>query len=289
MLRVLLAITLVGGVVPALAADAPLAIWNIPMGATLEQTIAGVRVKGYAPQLRPKYCDEGKYCEQRITIENLPGTDYPSEMYGWRQQAGKKESFRFYFTAPPNEARTWSAGIDQKYGDWYAPSDAAPLAQDVLAEVRSRFGPASFEKGDLRDTSNRGSSLEMWWMLDDKGNGFRYPDQSVSASRWPQNIRDSWASCSVAFSKAQVPDGAFFAGYRPPTLSSEPFLLARKGNCATIIQATLGQTRGKLYSLSIRIIDFKAGHDALVYTIKLVQQKRAASDDARSRNNRPDF
>ena len=49
MLRVLLAITLVGGVVPALAADAPLAIWNIPMGATLEQTIAGVRVKGYAP------------------------------------------------------------------------------------------------------------------------------------------------------------------------------------------------------------------------------------------------
>lgn len=69
----------------------------------------------------------------------------------------------------------------------------------------------------------------------------------------------------------------------------QPFLRARQGNCAYAVRADIGHTRGMVYSLSVRAVDFKASHDAQYRTPPVPARNRGEADSARSRRNRPDF
>ena len=269
--------------------DKKIELLGIPIGADLASAESMLAARGYSRQTRPNYCDNGRFCEAPITIENLPGTRFVSALHGWRDQPGKEESFNFHMTAPPNEARVWAAGLEQRFGDWFQPSAAAPLASDILTEIRTRYGPSTYESGNLTDPSNRGSSLSMVWVWDSNGGLYRYPD--VSRLRWPKALLETRDNCQVAFAKAAVPPGKGTGGGtgNAAAINPEPFLLARKGNCALMMEAELSQTRGKLHRLYIRIVDFRAGHDALFHTTRLVSEERGKADAQRSRSNRPDF
>lgn len=267
----------------------PIELLGVPMGADLAATEVILGARGYARQGRPDYCDNGRFCEWPITIENLPGTRFVSAVHGWREQPDREENFNFHMTAPPNETRVWAAGLEQRFGKWFAPSPAAPLASDVLAEIRARYGPSTYESGDLVNPSSNGSTLSMRWVWDSNGGLYRYPD--VARKQWPKALLASRDNCVTAFAKAAVPpgNGSGGGGSNAAAVRPEPFLLARQGNCALMMEAELSQTRGKLYRLYIRVVDFKAGHDALFHTTRLVTAERARADAQRSRENRPDF
>lgn len=262
---------------------------GIPIGADLASAQSILVARGYSRQTRPNYCDDGRYCESIITIENLPGTRFVSALHGRREQPEREENFNFYMTAPPNETRVWAAGLEQRFGKWFAPSAAAPLASDALAEVRSRYGPSTYESGNLTDPSSNGSSLALVWVWDSNGKLYRYPD--VSRMHWPKALLETRDNCSEAFARSAVaPGGGSGHGTNnAAAIDPEPFLLARKGNCALMMEAELSQTRGKLHRLHIRIVDFRAGHDALFHTTRLVSAERGKADAQRSRTNRPDF
>ena len=262
---------------------------GIPIGADLSFAQSILVARGYSQQTRPNYCDNSRYCESAITIENLPGTRFVSALHGWREQPEREENFNFYMTAPPNETRIWAAGLEQRFGKWFAPSAAAPLASDALAEVRARYGPATYESGSLTNPTRNGSSLSLIWVWDSNGRLYRYPD--ISRLHWPKALLETRDNCSVAFAKAAVApgNGSGQGTSNAAAINPEPFLLARKGNCALMMEAELSQSRGKLYRLQIRIVDFRAGHDALFHTTRLVSEERAKADAQRSRTNRPDF
>lgn len=266
----------------------PLAIFGVPLGATVADVEAMARSRGYHAQARPQYCTSGEYCTLRANVENFPGTEFLAQLNGIIRDATREESFNFYFTGPPNASRVWAAGLDQKFGDWFRPSTAAPLVGDALATVRSRFGPASWEEGTITDMSNRGSGLEMVWYWDAQGRLIKPP--ALPRNRWPRAAAEAWNNCNVAFSKAKVTPGYGYSSVQNMVATNpEPFLLARSGNCAHAARVEIGQTRGQMHTLYIRVIDFQAGHDALFHTTKLVAEKRADANRARSEANRPDF
>lgn len=266
----------------------PLAIFGVPLGGTLADVEAMAQSRGYRPHARPQYCNSGEYCLWRANVENFPGTEFLADLQGFVKDDQRVESFRFYFTAPPNEPRIWSAGLDQRFGDWFRPSAAAPLARDTLAAIRSRFGASSYEEGTLADTSNRGSGMEMIWFWDSAGRLIRPP--AMARHVWPRAAAEAWNNCQTAMAQAKVTPGDGLGGiHNIVATNPKPLVLARSGNCARGVRVEIGQTRGHMHRLHIRMIDFKAGHDALFHTTKLVNERRAASNQARSATNRPDF
>lgn len=275
---------------PAVAADAPspLAILGVPVGATVADVEAMARSRGYRAQARPQYCTSGEYCTLRANVENFPGTEFLAQLNGVVRDATREESFNFYFTGPPNASRVWSAGLDQKFGDWFRPSAAAPLVGDALAAVRARFGPTSYEEGTITDMSTRGSGVEMVWFWDAQGRLIKPP--SLPRYRWPRPAAEAWNNCNVALAKAKVTPGFGYSSVQNMVATDPtPFQLARSGKCARAARVEIGQTRGQMHTLYIRVIDFQAGYDALFHTTKLVAEKRAAANRTRSETNRPDF
>lgn len=246
------------------------------------------RSRGYRAQARPQYCTSGEYCTLRANVENFPGTEFLAQLNGVVRDEKREESFNFYFTGPPNASRVWSAGLDQTFGDWFRPSAAAPLVGDALAAVRARFGPTSYEEGTIADMSNQGSGLEMVWYWDAQGRLIKPP--AMPRNRWPRAAAEAWNNCSNALHKAKVTPGFGYSGVQNMVATDPtPFLLARRGNCARAARVEIGQTRGQMHKLYIRVVDFQAGHDALFHTTKLIAEQRAAANRTRSATNRPDF
>ena len=66
----------------AASGSKPIELLGVPMGADLTATEAILAARGYARQGRPNYCDNGRFCEWPITIENLPGTRFVSAVHG---------------------------------------------------------------------------------------------------------------------------------------------------------------------------------------------------------------
>jgi len=266
----------------ALAQDArpPLAVFGAPLGGTIAQVEQMALSRGYRRQASAAYCRDGEICVRHANIEELPGTDFVNDIWGGRKLPDRTEGFNFRFVAPPNEARAWSIGSDQEFGDWYHPSSAAPLLTDVLAELQARFGmpAAQFGGGGAKLAAGGGQdqSRQLWWLWDDQGRPLHWSDQMR-------------ATCYEALGSTAVSPGYMFGGITNAVVNPKPFLLARQGNCAVAARAIYGQTRGLVYSLSIRIVDFRAGHDALFRTNQLLQDKRGQANQQRSTRNRPDF
>ena len=97
-------------------------------------------------------------------------------------------------------------------------------------------------------------------------------------------------TCYLAISQAMVEtDNTVRASWNAAPVNPRPFLLARQGNCARIVRAEIGHAHGLIYSLSVRMADFQAGHDAQFRTNQLLRDKRGEADSARSTRNRSDF
>lgn len=252
----------------------PPAIFDVPLGGTEEQATAMARARGVLLQASPAYCLPNEYCLHRANIEALPGTEFLSNMWGGRRLADRTEHFAFAFTAPPNDHRIWSAGSDQTFGGTYRPSAAAPLLNDVLAELRRRFGEPVmlFDGGGGRLPQGQLPGV-IWWLWDSGG-------RPVPFNR----------DCAIALEWGKVgPGGSAAQSRNDAATDPRTFVSARRGNCALAIKATIGQERGLVNSLSVRMVDFQAGHDALFHTTRFVQERRAEANQTRSRQNRPDF
>lgn len=254
------------------------AIFNVPLGGTADQVYAMAEARGVRQQASPAYCLPDEYCLHHANIEALAGTEFLSNLWGGRRLADRTEHFSFAFTAPPNEHRIWSAGSDQTFGSSVNPSTAAPLLTDVFAQLRQRFGEPVMmldgSGGKLRPGQLPG---QLWWLWDAQGRPIA----------WTKHVYDT---CTVAWGWAKVGPGASaFNSRNDAATDPRTFALARQGNCAIAIRAAIGHERGLVYSLSVRAVDFQAGHDALFHTSRFVQEKREEANKARSDRNRPDF
>lgn len=266
---------------PALAQDGKgpeLAVFGVPLGGTAANIDAMAVQRGIIGPALESDCRTGRICRHRVNIENLPGTEFVTTMWGNRRLADRMESFSFAFTAPPNDPRIWSAGSDQTFGDRYNPSAAAPLLNDVLAELRQRFGePARMFAAGGAEVSRALPVGDIYWVWDAQGR--RVP--------WTKVSRDT---CYHAISQAMVQSGnTVRADWNAAPVNPRPFLLARQGNCARVVRAEIGHARGLVHSLSVRMADFQAGHDAQFRTNQLLREKANDANRARSDRNRPDF
>lgn len=265
-------------VVAQSTAGPSLAVFGVPIGATAADIERMAAQRGIAGPTLDGDCRTGRICSYRVIIENLPDTEFVSTMWGNRRLADRMESFSFAFTAPPNAPRIWSAGSDQTFGDRYTPSPAAPLLNDVLAELRQRFGePARMFAAGGGEISRNLPVGQIYWVWDAQG-------RSVP---WTKMSRQT---CYLAISQAMVETGnTVRASWNAAPVNPRPFLLARQGNCARVVRAEIGHARGLVYSLSMRMADFQAGHDAQFRTNQLLREKPGEADSVRSTRNRPDF
>lgn len=284
---------MVPGHVPLLAMQQPgqspsLNILGVPIGATVAEVEAMARSRGLRPQSRAQYCTSGEFCTLRANVENFAGTEFLAELNGYVRDADRQESFLFYFTGAPNETRVWSAGLDQRFGDWSRPSKAAPMANDALAAIRARFGPTTHEEGTIANMSNQGSGMTMMWYWDSNGRLIRPP--ALARHLWPRSAVDQWNNCSSAYAKAKTAPGHGYSSvHNLVATDPTPFVLARNGKCARAARVEFGQTRGHMHKLHIRVVDFQAGHDALFHTTRLVSERRGTANATRSATNKPDF
>ncbi len=256
-----------------------LAVFGVPMGATAAEVEEAVANRGYRKVARPGYCSDGELCPRRVNIENLPGTEFLYSLRGYKETAGRKESLKFAFVGPGNDSRTWSGGSDQTFGDSFHPSGDAPLLNDVLAEMRQRFGQPSvmLDGGGRALETSRRPVHRIFWLWDADGRPLA----------WTRAMSNT---CAVAIHKASVgPGWGTTAGDNPVATDPAPFLLARQGNCAGAVRVELGHKDGVVYSLSVRVVDFRAGHDAQYRTTQLLTRLNAEADRQRSQQNRPDF
>ena len=97
-------------------------------------------------------------------------------------------------------------------------------------------------------------------------------------------------TCYPAFGQTAVYPGwgAGGSGNMAAT-DPRPFQLARQGNCARAVRVNIGHVRGLAYNISIRMVDFKAGHDANYATTRHISALRAGANAERSARNKPDF
>ena len=255
-----------------------LTVFGVPLGATAVDVERMAAQRGITGPTLAGDCRTGRICSYRVNIENLPGTEFVSTMWGNRRLPDRMESFSFAFTAPPNAPRIWSAGSDQTFGDRYTPSPAAPLLNDVLAELRQRFGePARMFAAGGGEISRNLPVGQIYWIWDAQGR----PVPWTKVSR---------QTCYLAISQAMVETGnTVRASWNAAPVNPRPFVLARQGNCARVVRAEIGHARGLVYSLSVRMADFQAGHDAQFRTNQLLREKGGEADTARSARNRPDF
>lgn len=272
---------LIAQATPAIAKklDSPPEIFGVPLGADIAAVEAMAGTRGVVDYSRPNYCDEGTLCLERFNIENLPETDFLSALKSHRKTPEKRESFSYAFTGPANVPQVWSAGSDQEFGTSSQPSSAAPLLSDVVAELRNRFGAPAIELAHGGSLPSRNLPMgEMWWVWDSSGNPVAWSDQ----------VR---RTCYSAMLKANVAGGKYITYENNPVATDpQPFLLARQGNCATMVRAVINyDRRGLVYNLSVKAVDFKRGHDAQFYTNAFVAQQRAAQNSQRSARNKPDF
>lgn len=256
-----------------------LAVFGVPVGASMAEVKAMGKARGYRMEARPGYCSDAELCTRLVNIENLPGTEFISSIRGHRKFADREESFRFAFTARPGDMRVWSAGSDQRFGDRYRPSAAAPLLNDVLAELRQRFGEPAvlLDGGGQLMSGSRRPLHKIYWLWDDKGRPVRW-------------TKAMWNTCVHAIGMAAVPPGSGHSSQDNPVgTDPRPFLLARQGGCAAAVSVELGHQKGLVHGLQVRVVDFRAGHDAQYHTNQLLKKLRAESSAVRSRQNRPDF
>ncbi|MGR4889996.1 hypothetical protein ACIPPQ_03120 [Sphingopyxis sp. LARHCG72] len=257
------------------SAGPSLAVFGVPLGGTAADVERMVGQRGFGGFT--DHCQAARICRYRVNIENLQGTEFFSTSWGFRRLADRTEAFSFAFTAPPNEHRIWSAGSDQSFGDWFNVSASAPILPDVLAELRKRFGEPVRTQGLEARRANAGNHGQLWWLWDAEGRPVRW-------------TRETHQTCYLAMGKASVETGlTLHVNSNAAPVDPQPFLRARQGNCAYAVRADIGHTRGLVYSLSIRAVDFKAGHDAQYRTNQLLREKRGEGDSARSNRNRPDF
>ncbi len=145
-------------------------VFGVPLGATATDIERMAARRGITGPTLDGDCRTGRICSYRVNIENLAGTEFVSTMWGNRRLPDRMESFSFAFTAPPNAPRIWSAGSDQTFGDRYTPSPAAPLLNDVLAELRQRFGePARMFAAGGGEISRNLPVGQIYWVWDAQG------------------------------------------------------------------------------------------------------------------------
>jgi hypothetical protein len=90
----------------------------------------------------------------------------------------------------------------------------------------------------------------------------------------------------------KVTTGEFMVGKAPAAATPVipgPFVVARQGNCARVVRAEIGHARGLVCSVSVRMADFQAGHDAQFRTHQFLREKSGEAERARSRRSWPDF
>jgi hypothetical protein len=270
----------------ALAQDSPrtYAVFDVPLKGSLANIDRMTAQRGYRQQARATICQEREVCKNISNLENIPGTDFLNQVWGWRAFPDRKESYRFVFTAPPKEGRIWSAGLDQEFGKWTQPSPAAPLLRDVVQELTARYGQPAATFGDGgRQLRSGEQPWQYWWIWDARGNPVP----------WGPQVRDAWhqrSPCYAALAKAATYPGTGLSGSGNASVTDPaPFRLARQGNCAVAVRVELGQTRGLVHKLSIRMVDFQGGHDALFSTTRHISALRSSANRDRSERNRPDF
>ncbi len=263
----------------------PFAVFEVPLGGTMADIDRMAAKRGYRPLSRPGYCPGQELCRNVSNLENLPKTDFINQIWGWRETADRKESFRFVFTAGPNEHRIWSAGSDQEFGKWFGPSAAAPLARDVLAALFDRYGrPAiTYGPGGAILEGRSEQPVEYWWLWDAKGN----PASWGPLKRGNTHLR---SPCYGALLQAATTPGSGITGTGNASVTSpNTFRAAREGNCAVALRAEVYQAKGLVHKLSIRMVDFQRGHDANYATTRHISALRVGANAERSERNRPDF
>lgn len=260
------------------------AIFDVPLKGLLADIDRMAAQRGYRQQARPTHCEDRELCKNISNLENISGTDFVNQVWGWRSFPDRQESFRFVFTAPPNEGRIWSAGMDQEFGTWSQPSSAAPLLRDVVQELIGRYGPPAATFGDGGRQLQPGEQpWQYWWIWDARGSPVSWGPQRRGA--W--NVR---SPCYTALAQTATYPGRALSGSGNASVTSPaPFRLAREGNCAVAVRAEIGQTRRLVHKLSIRMVDFQAGHDALFATTRHISTLRGSANRDRSERNRPDF
>lgn len=261
----------------ALASDTrQLAVFGVPLGATVADVQQMARSRGISGPIDERCNNLANLCGWRVNIENLPGTEFHSTISGQIRQGEREEAFAYAFMAPPNDHRIWSAGSESRYGKWFAPGSNAPLFTDVVAELTRRFGePAAVFSSGGGPVSRALPPGDLYWAWDAAG----------VPVRWTQLQRQT---CYHAVGKsAVIPKAA--SNRNPVATDPEPFLLARRGNCAVMVRAQIGHEKGLVHYLQVHVLDFKTGHDALFRTTQLVRQQRAKANSERSITNRPDF
>lgn len=259
-------------------------VFEVPLGGSIEQVEQMGATRGYTSQARSTACQESELCKSEANLENLPGTNFLNHAWGWRIFPDRRESFRFVFTAPPNESRVWSAGSDLEFGTWMQPSAAAPLLRDVLQELNGRYGRPGAAFGDGGAQLRPGAQpAEYWWVWDSNRNPVTWGPGNPATSA----IR---RTCYTALLQTASYPGRSLTGSGNATVTNpKPFLLARQGNCAVAVRVEIGQTRGLVHRISIRMVDFKTGHDALYATTRHISRMRSDANQRRSQSNRPDF
>lgn len=267
----------------SLAAAAPqeasrFSIFDVPLGASATDIDAMAAVRGYQGRTPAGRCLQSYVCWHRITIEGLPGTEFMTTMWGERRLPERRESFSFAFAAPPNAHMVWASGSDQYFGAPQQPGPDAPLLSDVMNELNQRYGPPSQVYGAGGARLPQGSPPRMlWWVWDASGRPVR----------WTDDMRET---CYRAMSQsAVIHGGAAIADRNAAATDAGPLILARQGNCAKVVRVEIDHIRGLVQSLSVRMADFQAGHDAFVHTLRLVEAQRAVTNRNRSERNRPTF
>ncbi len=261
------------------AAQSPaLSIFEVPIGAAAADVEAMAASQGVIERSPTNRCIPGRLCSSPSVIERIPGTEFVSTLWGNRTLPDRTLAFSFAFTAPPNAHRVWAAGSDQTFGNRYAPSGAAPLLTDVLAELRARFGePSRYTGAGGAAVSSIRDARAYWWIWSPSGQQLR----------WDHRVH---RDCDLAMAKSAVlPGNSGVADRNSVAVDPEPFFLARRANCAQVVRAEFGHTNGLVYALSVRIADFEAGHDAYVQTRNIVLAGREESNRQRSTQNRPRF
>ena len=258
---------------PAQPGKPALHILGVPLGGTVADIERMSRAQGFQGYSRENYCDSGRLCRHRVNIENVPGTDFIFTMWGQKKTADHSLAISFAFTAPPNAHRIWSAGTDQRFGDERNPGASAPMWADVQAELNQRFGKASY----VRPLNGGTQALHMRWVWDTNGRLLNW-------------TKPMFNNCGPAIARASVEPGiGVLANSNVAPLQPQAFLWARQGGCARAAEVEMYQTRGVVYYLKVRVMDFQMGHDSQYYTTRMLNEHRAKENRARTVNNKPNF
>lgn len=211
----------------------PLAVFDVPLGATLDQVRNLAAARNHPAR---------NYDQRLVSIDNLPGTDHVSVASSWAGFEGRIENFAFHFTGPPGEGRAWMGGTIQAFGRTTAPSTQAPLTRDVIAALLARYGPPSLDGGS-----------QYYWFWD------------INGRPMPARVNDI---CYLAMGKAQGEHRGLST--HSAIGNPEGFQMARRGGCAYGVRAEIFDNRGRTARLRTRVGDFKAGQNAWVLTSRHV-------------------